>query len=444
MHELERNVQNFIKKHNMFQKDTPIIVGVSGGADSICLATVLKKLGYNIIVAHINHNLRGEESLRDENFVREFSKKNGFVFELLSANVQGIASKEKISLEMAGRKVRYEFFNRLSHNYHTQFIAVAHNKNDNAETVLINIIRGASLNGQKGIRPINNNIFRPLLDVSRIQIEKYLSDLSIDYVNDSTNFEDVYTRNIIRNDVIKTIEKINPNFINTLSDNSNLMCDDNDFIKECVLDKSKTLIKESNNEITLDLSSDEIHIALKRRLVLKCIEMLNSNVIGISSSHIESILSLDTGKKFILGDNLTVTNNYGKLSFVTLDENIEFDYVLHLGNSIKITEINKTFNASFTDVFEKESNAMYIDFDKIKSDVRLRSKKDGDKFKPIGLNGVQSVKKYFINNKIPKYEREKTPIVVCDEDIIGIFPNRINEKYAVSSFTKRILKITEE
>ena len=233
MHYLEKNVQNFITKHKMFEEDFPIVVGVSGGADSICLATILKNLGYNIVVVHINHNLRGDEAKYDEEFVREFAYKNNLPFELLSADVKNISIKEKISLEMAGRNIRYDFFENLSQKYHTNYIAVAHNKNDNAETILINIIRGASLNGQKGMMPINNKIYRPLLDVTRTQIEEYLSEFSIKYVDDSTNFEDIYTRNIIRNNIIRTVEKINPSFINTLTFNSHLISDDNDFINIC-------------------------------------------------------------------------------------------------------------------------------------------------------------------------------------------------------------------
>ena len=426
----------------MFSANSPIIVGVSGGADSICLSSILNRLGFKLIIAHINHNLRGEESKRDEDFVKNFAAKINSEFELMSADVDKIARELKISTEMAGRNIRYDFCKKLSQIYHTDYIAVAHNKNDSAETILLNIIRGASLNGQKGIMPINGTVYRPLIEVARSEIEEYLSENNIPYVTDSTNNENIYTRNIIRHSVIKTIEEINPNIINTLLANAKIISDDNLYLDKMALNESKSRISECNNEIMLELSN--LDISIKRRLILFAIKKCTGTLNGISSEHIDAISGLENGKRFILGNTLTVRNNCGKLSFIVKEEKIKFYKEITVGKYIYIEEINKTFKAEFVNEFKKDDGCFYLDYDKAGSKIFLRNKKEGDKFSPLGINGTQSVKDYFINNKISYYERAKIPLIMtADDDIIGIFPKRINKKYAVTKNTVHILKITE-
>lgn len=420
-----------------------IITGVSGGADSVCLATVLKNLGYKLVIAHVNHNLRGDEAKRDENFVRSFAKSLNFPFECLSADIKKVSAENKISCETAGREVRYKFFTKLSLKYHTDCIAVAHNKNDNAETVLINFIRGAGLNGLKGISPSNSNVKRPLLDISRNEIENYLKDNNIDFVTDSTNFDDIYTRNIVRNKILKSMEDINPNIINTIDSNSKIIMSENNFIEKTTDVYAKRVLSYKDTVLLLDLNDSNIDECIKRRLIVKAIKTQLGDVKKITSDHIESILSLKSGKKFILGSRLTVRNNCGKLCFIANEEKVSFCYELIPGKIVFIKELGYGLYAEFTNSFKKESDSIFIDYDRINSPIFVRSRKIGDRFSPFGINGTQSVKDYFINSKIPYHLRDKIPIIASNDGIIGIFPERIDNKFTVSEGTEKILKITK-
>lgn len=442
MHNFEQKVHDFIIENNMFEKSAPIIVGLSGGADSICLATLLKIFGYDVIVTHVNHNLRGDEALRDENFVRNFAKENNMGFELLSADIEKIAKDKKISCEMAGRNVRYDFFEELSQKYHTEYIAVAHNMNDNAETILMNIIQGASVNGQKGIVPINKKIKRPLLCVTREEIENYLKEMSISYVNDSTNFKDIYTRNFVRNQLIPVIKEINPNIIETLTVNSKIALKENEYIEYITDDTYKKICKKTENGLIVDFTIENPHLSIKRRLIKKVLEEITEDKKRISSVNIENILNLKPEKSYQYA-GLTIRNIYGKLWFVSNDENNDFTYVIEKSTDIFIKEINKTFRFELGEEFVKKSNIMNIDYDKICGKIIVRSRKTGDKFSPLGLSGTQSVKDYFINKKIPSFLRNKIPIITCNDEIIGIFPDRIDKKFAVTKNTKKILTIKE-
>ncbi len=443
MHTFTQKVHSFIKNNNMFDKSLPIIVGVSGGADSICLATVLKNFGYDVIVAHVNHNLRGNESNRDEDFVRNFAIKNKLTFEVLSIDIEKIADDKKISCEMAGRNVRYNFFEKLSQKYNTDFIAVAHNMNDSAETILMNVIRGASVNGQKGIVPVNKKIRRPFLCVKRDEIESFLNEMSIDYVNDSTNFEDIYTRNFIRNQIIPLVKNVNPNIIETLTANSKITFDENDYIESVTDNIYKKICKKSDNALTIDLSSEDLHISIKRRVIKKALETIFDDKKRISSVNIEDILNLKPEKSFEFGDCLTIRNIYGKLWFVLNNDAVDFSYNTKANSEVFIKEINKTFKIEVLEKYIKNNNTMCIDYDKINGEITIRSKKIGDKFEPLGLNGTQSVKDYFINKKIPYFLRNKIPVIVCNDEVIGVFPDRIDKKYAITENTKKILTIKE-
>jgi tRNA(Ile)-lysidine synthase len=427
----------------MFEKSSPIIVGLSGGADSICLASLLKKFGYDVVVAHINHNLRKDEAIRDEKFVRDFATENRMISEILSVDIEKISKDKKISCEMAGRNVRYNFFEELSQKYHTKFIAVAHNMNDNAETILMNVIQGASINGQKGIIPVNGKIKRPLLCVTREEIELYLKEMSISYVNDSTNSEDIYTRNFVRNQIIPLVKKINPNIIETLSVNSKLAFYDNEYIQLVTDDIYKKICQKTEDGLIIDFTDEKMHISLKRRIIKKALEEITDDKKRISFINIENILNLKPEKSFEYAGNLTIRNIYGKLWFVLNNEKCEFSYVVHDNTDIFIKEINKTLRFEICENYIKNFNIMCIDYDKIDGEIIIRSRKIGDKFSPIGLNGTQTVKDYFINKKIPSFLRDKIPIITCNNKIIGVFPDRIDEKFAITENTKKILTIKE-
>jgi tRNA(Ile)-lysidine synthase len=207
---MKNKILTFINKENLLKRGRKVIVACSGGADSIFLLHILNELGFECIVAHCNFHLRGEESNRDENFVREYCKNKNLILTIKSFDTMSYATENKLSIEMAARELRYKWFEQVRQEYNAGAIAVAHHSDDSIETILLNLLRGTGLKGICGIRPKNGYIVRPLLCINRSEIEKYLETNHIEYITDSTNLENEYTRNKIRNIVLPILKEINP------------------------------------------------------------------------------------------------------------------------------------------------------------------------------------------------------------------------------------------
>jgi tRNA(Ile)-lysidine synthase len=325
---LKEKVLETIKKYNLIQNGDKIVVGVSGGPDSICLINILKeikneeKIKFELIVCHINHMIR-EEAKDDEDFVKSYCEKNQIPFFAKHAEVIEIAKNEKIGTEEAGRKVRYEFFNEILNKTNANKIATAHTKNDNAETVLMNIIRGSSTAGLKGITAIRDGMYiKPLIEISREEIEKYCEENKLNPRHDKTNDENIYTRNKVRNILIPLIkEEFNPNIIETIDRLSNLAEKENEYFKKITKDiYEKLLIKEEKQEIILNLKGfNKQEEVIKSRIILYTIKRINGSNNGISKVHIDDIIKLcenNIGNKYLTPNkNIKILVNRGKMYF---------------------------------------------------------------------------------------------------------------------------------
>lgn len=308
---MEEKILEIIKRYNLIENGDKIVVGVSGGPDSITLLNVLKNIKekeiikFNLVVCHINHMIR-EEAISDEKYVEEYCKKNNIEFFAKRIKVEEMAEKEKIGTEEAGRKARYEFFNEILNKTNANKIATAHTANDNAETVLMNIIRGSGTLGLKGIEAKNGKLIRPLIECKRSEIEKYCKDENLNPRMDKTNFENIYTRNKVRNMLIPYIENnFNPNIIEAINRLSDLSKQENDFLEKLTKEAyKKILVEQKKNEIILDLNSfNSQEIVIKNRLVLYTINILFGTRSGIEKKHIEDIIKLcsnNIGNKFLI------------------------------------------------------------------------------------------------------------------------------------------------
>lgn len=308
---MEEKILEIIKRCNLIENGDKIVVGVSGGPDSITLLNVLKNIKekeiikFNLVVCHINHMIR-EEAASDEKYVEEYCKKNNIEFFAKRIKVEEMAEKEKIGTEEAGRKARYEFFNEILNKTNANKIATAHTANDNAETVLMNIIRGSGTLGLKGIEAKNEKLIRPLIECKRSEIEKYCKDENLNPRIDKTNFENIYTRNKVRNMLIPYIENnFNPNIIEAINRLSDLSKQENNFLEKLTKEAyKKILVEQKKNEIILDLNSfNSQEIVIKNRLVLYTINILFGTRSGIEKKHIEDIIKLcsnNIGNKFLI------------------------------------------------------------------------------------------------------------------------------------------------
>ena len=315
-------VKATIKKYNLIEEKDKIVIGVSGGPDSICLLDVLHKLGVNICVAHVNHGLRENANL-DEEYVIGFCRKINvpcFVKKVnLKENLNGMTTEE------AGRKVRYDFFREIMGKENCTKIATAHNSNDNAETVIMNMIRGSGMSGLKGIDAIRDDIIRPLIECSRKEIESYCEENLLNPRHDESNDETLYTRNKVRLELIPYIEKnINSNFVNNINRMSKIISDEEKYIlKQVDLAYNECVLKEYEDKVVCNLKVfNKLDNVIKKRLIIKFIIKVLGNAKDIEKVHIDDILKLcnnNVGKKYIMPNkHIKVSVDKGKTEYTRM------------------------------------------------------------------------------------------------------------------------------
>lgn len=435
-------VKNTMLEHNMMP-DNSVLVGLSGGADSVALLHIMKRLsaeyGFKVYAAHINHGLRGNDAVRDADFSNRLCDLLGIEFFLKNADVRALAKELRTSEEMAGRQVRYDFFRELMSSHGIDFTATAHHKNDSAETIVMNFIRGSATTGLCGIPYKRECFIRPMLDVSRSEIESYCSENSLEYVTDKTNLDTVYTRNKIRNVLIPQIEKdFNPNFCDTVTQNARIIRDDEDFLKITAENEYERIAENG----AVDVSElKKLHKSVARRIIRIMIDKV-SGTSDVSSAVVENILDLcdknRTGTSCDITKNVAARIEYGKLIVAYAKaECDEFSYEIKIGESCFIPETGYTVEVSYAD--EKDNDrAEYFMLPKGVSSIAVTNRRRGDRFVPSGMTGSKSVKEYMINEKIPQNMRSRTGIVRIGDNIAWIIGYRRDERY---KFYKNGIKI---
>lgn len=306
-----------IKKYNLIEPEDKIVLGVSGGPDSISMLNILneikEELNFEIYVAHINHMIR-EEAEDDEKYVQRYCEKNNIQFFSQRIDVKQVANNMKTGTEEAGRKIRYDFFEEVMQNVGANKIAIAHNKNDKVETIIMNLFRGSGISGLKGIEPIREGKYiRPLIECERQEIEQYCEENNLNPRIDETNFENDYTRNKIRNIIIPYIKKeFNPNIIETIDRLSQVAMEESDYIdRQTIKIYQNLLIESTQNQIVLKLKEfNEQEKVIKSRIILLATKQLMGSTQGIEKIHIEDIIKL-------------CSNNIGN-KFLTPNKNIKF------------------------------------------------------------------------------------------------------------------------
>ena len=325
---MEQKVLDTIKKYNLIEDGDRVVVGVSGGPDSISLLDILNRfqknkiLNFEIIVAHVNHQIR-KEAIEDEEYVRKYCEKNEIKFYAKRIDVIKYANNNKIGLEEAGRILRYEFFDEVLQKENANKIAIAHNKNDKAETIIMNILRGSGISGLKGIEPIRNNKYiRPIIECERSEIEKYAKENKLNPRIDKTNFENDCTRNKIRNIVLPYIrEQFNPNIVETMNRLSNLANETDEYIKKQVIEKFKEIkIEEKTKNIVLDLKKfNSKDILIRKRLLIYTISKVLGNSQNIEMVNIEDVIKMcekNIGNKYLMPNkDIKILVNKGKIFF---------------------------------------------------------------------------------------------------------------------------------
>lgn len=449
-------VRNNILNNNLITTNENIVVGVSGGPDSMALLYVLldirKELNFNIIVAHVNHGVRGDEALSDQLFVERKANELKIPYYFKNVDMDGYAKEMGITSEEAGRELRYGFFREILESNCGGKIAVAHNKNDQAETLLLRIMRGTGIDGLKGMDFLAGDIIRPLLNISREEIEQYISIGKIETVLDKTNLIPIYSRNKVRLELLQYIkDNFNPNIINTLWRLSRTSNIDSKFLEEFTESRYNFIVKKVNkHSIILDgVLFIKENKSIQSRIIRNVISKIMGNLQGISEQNITSLVELferlETGKQLNLPNGIIGRISYNDLVIEKIEAEVvkDFDYILNIGcNKFFELGLNICLSVEEGNKSNKYSkNVKYFDYEKISGDIRIRNRKSGDKFVPFGMNGRKKVKDYFIDEKIPKELRDRIPLLVDDENIIWILGYATSELYKVTDTTKKILII---
>lgn len=433
-----KKVKSFINEHLLLENGAKVIIGVSGGADSMALLDILHHLGYECIVAHCNFHLRGQESYRDEYFVEKACEKYGVKFVTASFNTRKYIQEESISLEMAARELRYAWFEKIRIKYKADKIAVAHHQNDSIETLLINLIRGTGIRGLTGIAPVNGNIIRPLLCLFREDIVQYLETKELQFITDSTNEEDIYTRNKIRLNVLPLLKSINPSVEQALSRTAdNLIHTENIY---------NLYIEKAKNEVFSDNKID-----IKKLIKLEEPETVLFEILfhyGFNSPTVKTIFSSaksQSGKIFESAEyRLIKDRNYFILESLTepVDNKLYtlFEQETEINKPVKLVCESFRNNSSFKP--EKNKNTIYIDKSKISFPLIIRKWKRGDRFVPFGMKGSKKLSDYFSDNKFSLVDKENTWLLCSVDEIIWIIGERADDRFKVKTETLEILKIT--
>lgn len=450
-----------IEKYEMLEEGDNIILGLSGGVDSMSLLHILLRLkdryGISLHLAHVNHGVRGELAKRDQDFVEEVARKLDLPFYTTKVNMEDYGRRHKITSEEAGRILRYGFFNEIIDSLGGQGkIAVAHNLNDQAETLIMRFLRGTGLDGLRGIEHRNDNIIRPILDISRQELEDYIREQAIEITEDHTNFQAIYTRNKIRLELIPYIEEnFNPNIIRTLERTANLAEIDSSFLEKLSEKSYNDIVKkEGENRVILDLKGFQLEdLSIQQRLIRRSILEVNSNLQGISESQISLILDIfsqgETGKKVDIANNIRARVSYDNLIIEKkLGEDLgEFEY--SLDRELFIGEIGYKFHMSILEgqdfsKLPREKHTRYFDYGKMGQDLLVRNRRPGDSFRPFGMKGRKKIKDYFMDEKLPRTLRDRVPLVVDGQDIVWVVGYRTSEDYKLDKDTEKILKISYE
>ena len=430
---------NFITKHHLFKSKDKILLAVSGGADSVAMTHLFHRSDCNFAIAHCNFSLRGQESDEDELFVKQLAKQLNVDFFSKRFETSTYAQEHTISTQMAARELRFNWFEEVAQNNNCHYIAIASHKDDLLETMLINLTKGAVLEGFHGIIEKQGNIIRPMLCFSREEIDNFCKKHTITFRNDSSNASDKYVRNKIRHHVIPVLKAINPNVLETVSKNAIRTRFVEEVYKEAINKKIKNLIEKQGNTFRISIQKLKKLIPLTPYLV-ELLATFHFNYTTAKS--IEDQIN-NTGSLFLSKDHeLLVDREY--LVIRKKAQTIEKPETLIYENDTKVLSPVSLAFEKFKKGAQKitfKPSVAYIDFAKIQFPLTVRKWKQGDKFIPFGMKGFKKVSDFLIDEKVSRFEKENIYVITSRKQIIWIVGLRTDNRFKVTDETEEIICI---
>ena len=447
-------IKKTIKEYKLLEKKDRLLIAYSGGLDSTGLLALLlelrEKWSFEIFIGHFNHKLR-QNAEDDEQFVRDVCHKYSLPLFVGSENVRLYAKNKKLSIEEEGRRLRYDFLKKAAARIGEAKIATGHTMTDQAETLLMRLMRGSGPRGLAGIYPVvEGKIIRPLIQLEREDIAAYLKRRGIPYRIDESNFDRRFFRNRIRMDLIPYIRNnFEPRIIPQLAKIASILQEEEALLDKLGKEKAQKPILEKNNQVFLDLNSLlSLPLALRRRIVREFIYKLKGDLREISFGDIEAVLRLGKGKECHLKKTLILSRE-GDLVFLKRKTfpKIRYEYRWNGKNSLEIREINLKFEGKeikkdkFPRLDFNDEDSAYIDMAKLRFPLLIRNRRRGDRYQPLGAPGQKKLKEIMRAKGIPLSEREKRPVFLCGEEIVWVLGLPVSEKHKISEKTGRIFTV---
>ena len=438
-----RKIEQFIEQKELMNNSQLYLVALSGGADSVALLLALKKLGYNIEAAHCNFHLRGEESDRDEDFCKNLCRELDIKLHLAHFDTQTNASLHGISIEMAARNLRYNYFKALLKDINASAVCVAHHKDDSAETLLLNLVRGTGIEGLTGIKSKNNRIVRPFLCVRRNEIVNYLEQQNQLFVTDSSNLVNDVQRNKIRLDVMPLLQTINPLVVEHLNQTG-------EYIEEAA-SILNTALEQMQNRVVLLKTEEQTIIDIERLEKEQSSNYLLWYILKNYGFNAAQIKQISCGLKTSVGrvwesttHALTINNNKIIVEPLFTCDSKEYRLIeeglYHLNSKLSI-EIRKE-PYSIDNGFSKDPKDVWIDADKVVFPLSVRLIKEGDRMIPLGMKGSKLISDILTDTKVSYFDRQRQYVLLNnDQQIIWLVGRRIDDRYKITSSTKTVIKI---
>ncbi|HIU77741.1 MAG TPA: tRNA lysidine(34) synthetase TilS [Candidatus Pelethocola excrementipullorum] len=465
---IETRILKYMNKHNMLLPRDVCLIGLSGGADSVCLLLLLKelqeKIGYTLQAVHVNHNLRGEEAMRDAGFSKELCHRLNIAFYEYSYPVEELSAQHHVGTEEMGRIVRKEAYEDCMRKHGATKLALAHHQNDLAETFLFHLARGTSLGGLAAIRPVRGNVIRPLLCMNRKEIEQYLREREIAYCEDSTNAEDDYTRNQIRHHVLSYLtDRVNPATTAHIAAVSEDILEVQEFLEEQAkqigLQETTIIWKQGTDEVGVDIESIRLGgglfqapFVLRRMILLSSMETLCGKRRDITKEHVERVLRLweaPVGKQLSLPHGMLAIRNYEDVELVMEADGGKTD--VRLGEMIEIPVDDSILWGDFTiktriapykgELIPEKAYTKWFDYDRIKQNAVFRTRKSGDYLVINTSGGRKKLKDYLIDSKIPRKERDHLLLLAEGNEVLWVVGYRMGESAKISGNTKQMIEI---
>jgi tRNA(Ile)-lysidine synthase len=441
---LLKNFTEFIKKENLFHAKDKLLLAVSGGVDSVVLCELCKQAGYDFVIAHCNFQLRGEESIRDEHFVRDFSKKYKVEIFVKKFETNEYAEKNKLSIQVAARELRYEWFASLIGSFPrpvASWVLTAHHANDNIETLLMNFFKGTGVSGLRGILPKNGKIVRPILFAKKEELISFANENRLDFVEDSTNASDKYTRNYFRHQLIPILKEVFPRVEDNMINNMQRFQDIEILYQQSILLHKKKLLEENGEEIhipVLKLLQSEPQVTIVYEII---------KTFGFTANQTDEVIKLLTSEsgKYVQSLTHRVFKNRKWLIIAPLNNISAENILIETADSIvnfKNGEL-KLEKFSPDELLPANDNSIaQLDAAEIFYPLLLRKWKQGDYFYPLGMNKKKKLSRFLIDQKLSLTEKENIWVVEMNKKIIWVVGKRIDNRFKITPKTKTILKIS--